>query len=54
MGDEVTPEQVVDVGDVARDEIVHAYHGPPLGQKVLAQVGADEPGGASDESPRHQ
>jgi hypothetical protein len=50
--DEVAPGQVLDVGDVARDQAVHPDHGNPPLEQVLAQVRADEARGTGHQRSR--
>jgi hypothetical protein len=42
-------EQVFDVGHIARQQVVHANNMEAFGQKPVAEVRTDEPGGAGDE-----
>jgi len=51
---EVPPGQVLDVSEVAGDEVVHPHHGEAAVEKQLAEVRAEEPGRAGDEGPGHQ
>ena len=44
-------EQMGDVPAAAREEIVHAQHFMPLGQKPLTEVRAKESGAAGHENP---
>ena len=48
--DEVAADQVLDVGDVAGQEVVHPHHGVAAVEQVLGEVRPDEAGGAGDES----
>ena len=42
-------EQVLDVGEVARDEVVHPDDVTALLEEAVAQMGAEKAGGAGDE-----
>ena len=51
---EVAARQVLDVGGVAGDEVVHPDHGVATVEEVLGKVRADEAGRPGDERARHQ
>jgi hypothetical protein len=46
--------QVLDVAQVARDEVVHADDMMAFGDEPVAEVGAEESGGAGDQDAFHQ
>jgi hypothetical protein len=50
---EVLAPKVIDVSQRRGLEVVHADHVMPLGEQVVAQVRADEPGAAGDHDGAH-
>jgi hypothetical protein len=42
------PGEVLDVAQVARDQVVHAHHFPAFAEEAVAQVTAEEPGATGD------